>query len=88
MESVEGLVEGGGHSHHPLFLRTRTADPLVMGKVVRPVEGGAVLLFTASEWVGLVMESVEGLVECGGHGHHPFLLRTRRADPWSSPCPS
>ena len=30
---------------------------------------------------GLVMENVEGLVEGGGHGHHPLLHRTSRADP-------
>ena len=37
---------------------------------------------------GLVMENVEGLEESGGHGHHPLLLRTGKADPWSSPFPS
>ena len=30
---------------------------------------------------GLVMESLEGLVERGGHGHHPLLHRTSRTDP-------
>ena len=50
------------------------------GEGVGLVEGGAVLLLTASEWVGPVMENVEGLVEGGGHGHHPLLLRTRRAN--------
>ena len=27
MENGEGLVEGGGHGHHLLLLRTRKADP-------------------------------------------------------------
>ena len=81
MENLEGLVEGGGHGHHPLLQRTSRADPPSHGEGVGLVEGGAVLLLlTASEWVGLVMENVEGLVEGGGHGHHPLLLRTRRAN--------
>ena len=29
---------------------------------------------------GLVVENLEGLVEGGGHGHHPLLDRTSRAD--------
>ena len=37
---------------------------------------------------GLVMENVEGLVEGGGHGHHPLLHRTSRADAWPSPSPA
>ena len=50
MENVEGLVEAGGHGHHPLPRRTSRADPppLVMGRVAGLVEGGAALLLTAS----------------------------------------
>ena len=81
MENVEGLVEGGGHGHHLLLHRTSRADTTSHGEGVGLVEGGAVLLLTASQWVGLVMENVEGLVEGCGHGHHPLLIRTRRAYP-------
>ena len=83
METLEGLVEGGGHGHHPLLHRTSRADLPSHG------EGG----WTSRGWVsfilnrllmgrfgGLVMENLEGLVEGGGHGHHPLLLRTRRAN--------
>ena len=88
---MEGLVEGGGHGHHPPLLRTKRADPPCHG------EGG----WTSRGWGsfsmqsilmgrfgGLVMENVEGLVEGGGHVHHPLLPRTKRADLWSSPSPS
>ena len=37
---------------------------------------------------GLVMENVEGLVEGGGHGHHPLLHRTSRATPWPARSPA
>ena len=36
------------------FLGLEGQTPLVMGRVVGQVEGGAVLLLTASYWVGLV----------------------------------
>ena len=73
------------------LLRTTRADPPSHG------DGG----WTSIEWGscitnsllmgrfgGLIVENVEGLVEGGGHGHHPLLLRTRRAYPWSSPSVS
>jgi len=85
MESLEELIECGGHGHHLFLHRTSRADPPSHGEGVGLVEGGAVLLLTASEWVGPVMENVEGLVEGGGHGHHPLLHRTSSADAWPSP---
>ena len=48
MESVEGLVDGGGHGHRPLLHRTSMADPSSHGEVVGLVEGAAALLLTAS----------------------------------------
>ena len=38
MENVEGLVEGGGHGHHPLFLKTRRADSPSHGEVCSVLE--------------------------------------------------
>ena len=73
-------------SHHPFLLGTSRADLPSRG------EGG----WTRRGWVsfiinsllmarfgGLVMENLEGLVEGGGHDHHPLLHRTSRADPLS-----
>ena len=48
MENVEGLVGGGGHGHHPPLHRTSRADLPSHGEVVGLVEGGPVLLLTAS----------------------------------------
>ena len=48
MDTVEGLVEGGGHGHHPLRLRTTRADPPSHGRLVGLVKGAAALLLTTS----------------------------------------
>ena len=91
VENVEGLVEGGGHAHHPLLLRTRRAGPPSHREGGWTSRGWGSFMISSllmGRFGRLVMENVEGLVEGGGHGHHPLLLRIRRADPWSSPSPS
>ena len=57
--------------------------PLAM-RVVGLVEGAGSFIINnllMCRFGGLVRENVEGLVEGGGHGHHPLLLRTRMGRP-------
>ena len=39
LKSLEGLVEGGGHGHHPLLLRTRKGSYLVTNLSFLELEG-------------------------------------------------
>ena len=96
MEHVEGLVECGGYGHHPLLLRTRRADLPRHGEGRWTSRGWGRFIINSlrlGRFGGLVMENVERLVEGGGHGHHPLLFRTRKANllfssrRWQRPWP-
>ena len=84
--SLSGLEEQTP-GHHSLLLRTRRADLPSHGEGGWTSRGWGSFIINSlllGRFGGLVMENVEGLIGGGGHVRHPFLLRIRKADPWSS----
>ena len=84
---TKGQISG----HHPFLLRTRGAELPSHGEGGWAIRGWCSFIIHSlpmGRFSRLVVENVEGLVEGGGHGHHPLLLRIGKADPWSSPFPS
>ena len=79
---LEGQISG----HHTLLLRTRRADLPSHGEGGWTSRGWGSFIINSllmGRFGGLVMETLEGLLEGGGHDHHPLLHRTSRADPSS-----
>ena len=76
---LEGRISG----HHRILLRASRADLPSHGEGGWTSRGWGSFILNSlllGRFGGLVMENVEGLVEGGGHGHHPLFLKTRRTD--------